>query len=79
MRTPASTATVTEAATAMAALQESEQRFGAIVNSIDQLQFDSKLEHFVVMAMKPQDFKQVALSLAPHLKTIAADRLHVPT
>jgi pyrroline-5-carboxylate reductase len=47
----------------------------AIVNSIDQLQFDSKLEHFVVMAVKPQDFKQVALSLAPHLKTIAEDRL----
>ena len=47
----------------------------AIVNSIEQLHFDSKLEHVVVMAVKPQDFKQVALSLAPHLKTIAADRL----
>ena len=47
----------------------------AIVNSIEQLQFDSKLEHVVVMAVKPQDFKQVALSLAPHLKTIAADRI----
>jgi pyrroline-5-carboxylate reductase len=39
------------------------------------LHFDSKLEHVVVMAVKPQDFKHVALSLAPHLKTIAADRL----
>jgi len=47
----------------------------AIINSIDQLQFDSKLEHVVVMAVKPQDFKQVALSLAPHLKTIDAQRL----
>ena len=47
----------------------------AIVNSIEQLHFDSKFEHVVVMAVKPQDFKQVALSLAPHLKTIAADRL----
>ena len=47
----------------------------AIVNSIEQLHFDSKLEHVVVMAVKPQDFKHVALSLAPHLKTIAADRL----
>jgi pyrroline-5-carboxylate reductase len=47
----------------------------AIVNSIDQLQFDSKLEHVVVMAVKPQDFKQVTLSLAPHLKTIAENRL----
>jgi len=47
----------------------------AIVNSIEQLQFDSKLEHVVVMAVKPQDFKQAALSLAPHLKTIAADRI----
>jgi pyrroline-5-carboxylate reductase len=46
-----------------------------IVNSIEQLHFDSKLEHVVVMAVKPQDFKHVALSLAPHLKTIAADRL----
>ena len=40
----------------------------AIVNSIDQLQFDSQLEHVVVIAVKPQDFKQVALSLAPHFK-----------
>jgi len=47
----------------------------SIVNSIDQLQIDSKLEHVVVMAVKPQDFKQVALSLAPHLKTIDAQRL----
>jgi pyrroline-5-carboxylate reductase len=47
----------------------------AIVNSIEQLHFDSKLEHVVVMAVKPQDFKQAALSLAPHLKTIAADRI----
>jgi pyrroline-5-carboxylate reductase len=47
----------------------------SIVNSIDQLQIDSKLEHVVVMAVKPQDFKQVALSLAPHLKTIDAERL----
>ena len=47
----------------------------AIVNSIEQLHFDSKFEHVVVMAVKPQDFKQVALSLAPHLKTIASDRL----
>jgi len=47
----------------------------AIVNSIEQLQFDSKLEHVVVMAVKPQDFKQAALSLAPHLKTIAANRI----
>jgi pyrroline-5-carboxylate reductase len=47
----------------------------SIINSIDQLQFDSKLEQVVVMAVKPQDFKQVALSLAPHLKTIAAERL----
>ena len=47
----------------------------AIVNSIEQLHFDSKLEHVVVMAVKPQDFKQVALSLAPHLKTITEDRL----
>lgn len=47
----------------------------AIINSVDQLQFDSKLEHVVVMAVKPQDFKQVALSLAPQLKAIAAERL----
>jgi pyrroline-5-carboxylate reductase len=47
----------------------------AIVNSIDGLQIDSKLEHVVVMAVKPQDFKQVALSLAPHLKAIDAQRL----
>jgi len=47
----------------------------AIVNSIDQLQIDSKLEHVVVMAVKPQDFKQVALSLAPHLNAIDAQRL----
>jgi pyrroline-5-carboxylate reductase len=47
----------------------------AIVNSIDALQIDSKLEHVVVMAVKPQDFKQVALSLAPHLKAIDAQRL----
>jgi pyrroline-5-carboxylate reductase len=47
----------------------------AIVNSIDELQIDSKLEHVVVMAVKPQDFKQVALSLAPHLKAIDAQRL----
>ena len=47
----------------------------AIVNSIEQLHFDSKLEHVVVMAVKPQDFKQAALPLAPHLKTIAADRI----
>ena len=47
----------------------------AIVHSIDTLQIDSKLEHVVVMAVKPQDFKQVALSLAPHLKTIDAQRL----
>jgi pyrroline-5-carboxylate reductase len=46
-----------------------------IINSIEQLHYDSKLEHVVVMAVKPQDFKQVALSLAPHLKTIAANRL----
>jgi pyrroline-5-carboxylate reductase len=46
-----------------------------IVNSIDALQIDSKLEHVVVMAVKPQDFKQVALSLAPHLKAIDAQRL----
>jgi pyrroline-5-carboxylate reductase len=49
----------------------------AIVHSVDQLQFDSKLEQVVVMAVKPQDFKQVALSLAPHLKTIAAEHLLV--
>jgi pyrroline-5-carboxylate reductase len=47
----------------------------SIINSIDQLQFNSKLEQVVVMAVKPQDFKQVAVSLAPHLKTIAAERL----
>jgi pyrroline-5-carboxylate reductase len=47
----------------------------AIINSIEQLHFDSKLEHVVVMAVKPQDFKHVALSLAPHLKTIAEDHL----
>jgi pyrroline-5-carboxylate reductase len=47
----------------------------AVLHSIDQLQFDSKLEHVVVMAMKPQDFKQVALALAPHLKTVSAERL----
>jgi len=47
----------------------------ATINSIDQLQFDLKLEHVVVMAVKPQDFKQVALALAPHLKAIAAERL----
>lgn len=47
----------------------------AIVNSIDGLQIDSKLEHVVVMAVKPQDFKQVAVSLAPHLKAIDAQRL----
>jgi len=47
----------------------------AIVNSIDGLQIDSKLEHVMVMAVKPQDFKQVALSLAPHLKAIDAQRL----
>ena len=47
----------------------------AVVHSIDQLHFDSKLEHVVVMAVKPQDFKQVALSLAPHLKAITAERL----
>jgi pyrroline-5-carboxylate reductase len=47
----------------------------AIINSIEQLHLDSKLEHVVVMAVKPQDFKHVALSLAPHLKTIAEDRL----
>jgi pyrroline-5-carboxylate reductase len=47
----------------------------AIVNSIDALQIDSKLEHVLVMAVKPQDFKQVALSLAPHLKAIDAQRL----
>jgi pyrroline-5-carboxylate reductase len=47
----------------------------AVVHSIDQLQFDSKLEHVVVMAVKPQDFKQVALSLGPHLKAIDAQRL----
>jgi pyrroline-5-carboxylate reductase len=47
----------------------------ATVNSIDALQIDSKLEHVVVMAVKPQDFKQVALSLAPHLKAIDAQRL----
>lgn len=47
----------------------------AVVNSIDQLQFDLKLEQLVVMAVKPQDFKQVALSLGPHLKAIAAERL----
>lgn len=47
----------------------------AIVNSIDQLQFDSKLEQLIVMAVKPQDFKQVALSLAPHLMVIAASPL----
>jgi pyrroline-5-carboxylate reductase len=46
-----------------------------IVNSIDALQIDSKLEHVVVMAVKPQDFKQVALSLAPHLKAIDAQHL----
>ena len=46
-----------------------------IVNSIDALQIDSKLEHVVVMAIKPQDFKQVALSLAPHLKAIDAQHL----
>lgn len=47
----------------------------AVVNSIDQLQFDSKLEQLIVMAVKPQDFKQVALSLAPHLMVIAASPL----
>jgi pyrroline-5-carboxylate reductase len=47
----------------------------AVVNSIEQLHFDSKLEHVVVMAVKPQDFKQVAVSLAPHIKTITDDRL----
>ena len=47
----------------------------AIVNSIDGLQIDSKLEHVVVIAVKPQDFKQVALSLAPHLEAIDAQRL----
>jgi pyrroline-5-carboxylate reductase len=47
----------------------------AVVHSIDQLQFDSKLEQLVVMAVKPQDFKQAALSLAPHLKAIDAQRL----
>lgn len=46
-----------------------------VLNSIERLQFDSKLEHVVVVAVKPQDFKQVALSLAPHLKSITADRL----
>jgi pyrroline-5-carboxylate reductase len=47
----------------------------AIINSIDALQIDPKLEHVVVMAVKPQDFKQAALSLAPHLKAIDAQRL----
>jgi pyrroline-5-carboxylate reductase len=47
----------------------------SVVHSIDQLQFDSKLEHVVVMAVKPQDFKQVALALAPHLKAVTAERL----
>jgi pyrroline-5-carboxylate reductase len=47
----------------------------AVVHSIDQLQFDSKLEHVVVMAVKPQDFKQVALSLGPHLKAIDAQNM----
>jgi pyrroline-5-carboxylate reductase len=47
----------------------------SIVNSIDALQIDSKLEHLVVMAVKPQDFKQVALSLAPHLKAVDVQRL----
>jgi pyrroline-5-carboxylate reductase len=47
----------------------------AVVHSIDQLQFDLKLEHVVVMAVKPQDFKQVALSLAPHLEAIDAQNL----
>jgi pyrroline-5-carboxylate reductase len=47
----------------------------AIVNSIDQLQIDSKREHVVLMAVKPQDFKQAALSLAPHLKAIEASQL----
>ena len=46
-----------------------------VVHSFDQLQFDSTLEQVVVMAVKPQDFKQVALALAPHLKAIAAERL----
>jgi len=49
----------------------------AIIHSIDTLQIDSKLEHVVVMAVKPQDFKQVALSLAPHFKAIDAQRLLV--
>jgi len=40
----------------------------AIVHSIDQLQFDPTLEQLVVMAVKPQDFKQVALALAPPFK-----------
>ena len=47
----------------------------AIINSIDKLQIDSKREHVVLIAVKPQDFKQAALSLAPHLKAIAASQL----
>jgi len=47
----------------------------AVLDSIDRLQLDSRLEHVVLMAVKPQDFKQAALALAPHLKAIAASPL----
>lgn len=49
----------------------------SVLSSVGQLQFDAACNHVVVMAVKPQDFKQVAQSLAPHLKAIAADRLLV--
>lgn len=47
----------------------------SVLGSVDQLKLDAACNHVVVIAIKPQDFKQVALSLAPHLKAIAVDRL----
>lgn len=47
----------------------------SVLGSVNQLQLDTACNHVVVMAIKPQDFKQVAQSLAPHLKAIAADCL----
>ena len=47
----------------------------AILDSVDALKLDSARSHIVVLAIKPQDFKQVASALAPHLKAVPSEHL----
>lgn len=50
--------------------------FGIVVlDSIDALKLDSSVVQIVVLAIKPQDFKQVASALAPHLKSLPPQQL----